>query len=80
MMSIRKQGRAEIASASGQNRIAEFEHSQTVLEGLRKDLEAAVERLRISDDLVRELSARLLDRHDQLRRLRSASNGFRGAV
>ncbi len=75
-----KQSRDEISSRSGQNRIAEFEHSQTVLEGLREDLEIAVERLRIAEDLGRALGARLLDRHDQLRRLRSASNGFRGAV
>ena len=79
-MSKGKQGRTGIASAAGQNRIGGFNHSRTVLEGVREDLEIAVARLRVSEDLGRALGARLLDRHDQLRRLRSASNGFRGAV
>ena len=67
-----KQRQTRIASGSAQNR--------TVLEAVLEDLDAAVERLRVSDDLVRELSTRLLARHDQLRRLRSASDGFRGAA
>ena len=75
-----KQSRAKISSAPAKNRVAEFEHSQTVLEGLRKDLEAVRRRLRVSDDLVRALCERLLGRHAELRRLRAVPDELRGPV
>jgi len=79
-MSKGKQGRTGISSAAGQNRLGAPENRPEILEGVLRDLEVTVGRLRVSDDLVRELSTRLLARHDQLRRLRSASDGFRGAA
>lgn len=66
-MSREKQGRAEIATASAQNRTDCLE-----------DLEVVRRRLRVAEDLIRALSGKLLDRHEDLRRLRAVATELRG--
>ncbi len=79
-MSIEKQDKTQIASASGQNRAHKSDDIRTVLEGVREDLEITVARLRVSEDLGRALGARLLVRHEEIRRLRAVPDELRGAV
>lgn len=79
-MSRGKQDQAGIASAEGQNRTTRPEPVHTVPEGVLEDLDAVVERLRIAEDLVRELSGRLLVRHQELLALRAVAGEFRGGA
>ncbi len=48
------------------------------LEDARHETLAITERLQVADDLARALGARLLDRHDQTRRLRAVPTELRG--
>ena len=72
MVTAENQSLAAITRAAPGNRTAAPRTPPAILRAVLRDLEATTGRLRISDDLVRLLSAKLLARHAELRTLRAA--------